>query len=179
MKKYFSIIAIALGALAMAQVGVETITVRGSGIMDFKYPQTTGATKGLLLPKVATTPASPSSNGGALAFNVATQKVEVFNNANNQWMALTPAATGILNDAARTGFSETAAEGTIVATSNTDATESGVLVLDSTDHALILPTVATSADLPVVNANSAGMICYIEDTNTMAIFNGEVWSFWN
>jgi len=55
-------------------------------------------------------------------------------------------------------------------------TAPGVLVMESSNKALILPKVAT----PHLNVKNPypGMICYDTVSKTMAVFDGLKWSYW-
>lgn len=52
----------------------------------------------------------------------------------------------------------------------------GILVLEDTDKAMILPKVA-SPHLNIINP-APGMIVYDTTAKLLAVFNGKVWSFW-
>ena len=60
---------------------------------------------------------------------------------------------------------------------STTSLASGVLVLESTNKALMLPRVVS----PHLNIKSPypGLICYDTVKNAIAIFNGESWYYWN
>lgn len=157
-------------AYTYAQVGIETTTVRGKGLMDF--PET--ATKGMILPKNTNT-ANSGSESGSLAFNVQEQRVEY--RADEGWVPLTNQSTTVIaSDIVAASKSEV---GSGVILSNHAIPDGvvplGVLELKSNDTALILPTVTTSSNLP---AGEAGMICYIKDVKAVAVYNGSQWSFW-
>lgn len=51
----------------------------------------------------------------------------------------------------------------------------GILVLESTDKALVLPKVTNYTD--IVNP-SAGMLVYVTTNKRIAVFNGSKWTFW-
>lgn len=169
---------IAIGTVT-AQVGVETDEVRGDGIMDFPSP----ATKGILLPLVDDNTAVPVA-GGAMVFNVDTKQVEYYdtNPASSGWKAMTGASTTEITGPEHAGSSDRFTEldptnGTIIeAGTVTQTPPVGVLVLESDNKALILPQVADATQLP---GPKAGMICYDMASDSIAVFNGTVWSFWN
>ncbi|MDG4947017.1 hypothetical protein NMK71_11400 [Weeksellaceae bacterium KMM 9713] len=179
MRNIFFIITIVFATSSLqAQVGIEreneTPIVRGDGIMDFPSP----AIKGILLPRVAETTNVPVA-GGALAFNVATQMVEIYHPGNNAWVSMTePGGANVPTQTQNGMFQESASNGTLITAgtvTNSNPPE-GVLVLESDDKALILPQVENAALLP---SPEAGMICYDMTTKSIAVYNGSVWSFWN
>ena len=173
MKNILILLLIGLGFVQFnAQVSIERPNkdVRGDGIMDF--PES--ATKGILLPRVENTTETPVA-GGALAFNLTTQQVEVFNPLIG-WQAMTEnSETDII---ALSNFDElNPANGVIISNEeNTEDVPVGVLVFESTNKALILPQLV---DVTLMPSPEAGMIAYDISTQSMDIFNGSVWSFWN
>lgn len=174
MKNILILLLIGLGFIQFnAQVSIERPNkdVRGDGIMDF--PES--ATKGILLPRVENTTETPVA-GGALAFNLTTQQVEVFNPLIG-WQAMTEASTTYITSLNSEYEDLNPESGVIISAGNFSTTPPvGVLVLESDDKALILPQVSDATLLP---SPEAGMIAYDMNTKSIAIFNGSVWSFWN
>ena len=177
MKNIVSIITIVLGlAAASAQVGVETATVRPDGIMDFPSP----ATKGILLPLVESSGVTPSA-GGAMVFDLTDQRVEFYNPSTGAWEPMTAASTNLIEGPEHINpdrYDDLNPEnGTVIeAGTVTQTPPVGVLVLESDDKALILPQVEDATQLP---GPKAGMICYDMASDSIAVFNGTEWSFWN
>ena len=66
--------------------------------------------------------------------------------------------------------------GTVLSEEEADDAVIGALVVKSNDKALILPQVTDATQLP---QPQAGMICYDLASDSIAVFNSEVWSFWN
>lgn len=52
----------------------------------------------------------------------------------------------------------------------------GILVLEDTDKAMILPKVA-SPHLNIIDP-APGLIVYDTDSRQLAVYNGKVWSYW-
>lgn len=52
----------------------------------------------------------------------------------------------------------------------------GVLSLNASDKAMVLPNVADATQLP---SPQAGTIVYDRKSQSLAIYNGQVWNFWN
>lgn len=159
-----------------AQVGIErddqTEIVRGDGLLDFASP----ATKGVLLPKVtnANLVESTGEVGGAMMFNIDTQRVEFYNPATTNWEPMTEASYNVIS-----GYelNEKDGKGAIIEDDHYSGdTPTGILVLNSDQKALILPQVNDIRELP---SPKAGTICYDMSRKSIAVYNGTVWSFWN
>lgn len=190
MKQIITILAItATAVLAQAQVAIERTDnqVRGAAIMDFSGDGTTTfATKGILLPKVDGTVTNPTKiTPGAMAYDLALQQVVYYNDdtSNGQtagWKPMTATSETTVTENEHSGtqqYTESLLDtGTIIADGTSTSTAEGVLVLESASKALILPQVEDVTQLP---GPKAGMICYDMATDSMAVFNGTVWSFWN
>ncbi len=165
MKKIIVIITLFhMGALS-AQIAIEKNQVDGDGLLDFA-PNTT---KGILLPIVETLPAN--AVGGTLLMDKNDQTLKM--NVEAAWVPLSDA--GSVAGAVFNTNNEIAGQNRIIVGSDT-TTAPGVLVMESSNKALILPKVAT----PHLNVKSPypGMICYDTVSKTMAVFDGLKWSYW-
>ncbi|MDO5656509.1 MAG: hypothetical protein Q4G27_10255 [Flavobacteriaceae bacterium] len=180
MKTVIKIFIIVIGSFTglSAQVAIETETVRGDGIMDFPSP----ADKGILLPLVNSAN-EVDAVGGAMIFSLEHQQIMFYDAAVNSWMPMTKGlAAGTVQGPEHSGergrFTENAENGAIISagTPTEDPIPVGVLVLDSMDKALILPQVPDATQLA---GPKAGMICYDMRSDSIAVFDGENWSFWN
>lgn len=146
-----------------AQVAIGKTTVDGGGLLDFA----SGTTNGIILPTVETLPTSPAN--GTFVMYKTDAKLKMFEN--NRWVDLSDAgnvASVSANPANDLG------EGVIIGAETSSA--QGVLILESTDKALILPKITT----PHLNVKSPypGMICYDTTSKTIAVFDGINWSYW-
>lgn len=160
------IIATLISNIAMAQVAIGgKMSVDGSGILDFP----TGTTKGIILPYVTDSSTMTSVTPGTLVFDMATSKVK-YNDG--FWQELTD-EPGLSPDNLLTGSDLPDAK--VIFGSSTSRAD-GVLVLESTNKALILPHVKD----PVNNIKSpvAGMIVFDPDKKLMCVYNGKEWFFW-
>lgn len=160
------ILALLISSFCVAQVGIETTTVRGSGILDFASPSNN--TKGIILPSVTSNIAMTNVTPGTIVFDLLTARIKYYDGA---WKDLT-----YQNGTAPTvipGNDLLTKTGVIIGDQNTTA--EGVLVLESSNKALILPQIND----PVVNVKSpvAGMICYDPVKKLMCIYNGKDWFF--
>lgn len=150
--------------ISKAQTGIETKTPASSSVLDFA----TGTTKGIILPAIEILPASPAN--GTFLFDKNDAKIKMYQNG--VWVNL----SGTGSTAGLVPYSGTVdnAKKTIMGSRTTGA--DGVLVLEATDKALVLPKVAS----PHLNVKSpyAGMMCYDTVTNSLAVFDGTLWNYW-
>lgn len=146
-----------------SQVAISKAPTSNGAILDFA----TGTTNGLILSAVSSLPTNPA-NG---TFVVDRSDLKVKMRQNNIWVDLTN--PGDLSKIAQNTSSEVG-NGVIIGSNTSSA--SGVLVLESTDKALVLPKVAS----PQTNVRSPypGMICYDTVSKSVAVFDGKVWNFW-
>lgn len=149
-----------------AQVAIEKTSVDGDGILDFP----TNTTKGIILPAVTTLPTGTGATNGTFLLDYTDRKVKM--RQNGQWVELTKETGNVaavsINASAETG------EGVIIGTNPSPA--AGVLVLEATNKALILPKI-DRPHLNVVNPHP-GMMCYDTYNKVIAVFNGSHWYFW-
>lgn len=194
--KIITTMAIAIYSVFSAQViigdhiGTVPATQKTSVLLEFAA----GQNKGIILPYTRTIPSGTGLKGGTMILDVtdATKaKVKYYApgnvNANsNGWvdlsygheanltspinyMAIQPLSTGV------NAIVEDPDSKAIIG-ANSSAAE-GVLVLESTTKAMVLPIVATTNDIP----NPApGMMVYINKTGAkrLAVYNGEGWTYW-
>lgn len=134
--------------------------------------------KGIILPSVT---GINNPNGGTFAFNQATKKVEVYEGYNNSgaggWTSLTEKLKptdpdGVANPYINTGADNTT-QGVLIG--NTTSTKHGVLILESTTKAMVLPKVK---DPQLLRGAVAGTMVYDTTSDTLAIYDGTSWSFW-
>ncbi|MCA6065913.1 hypothetical protein JI747_001905 [Chryseobacterium sp. RG1] len=157
---------------AMAQVAVGGVqSVEGtSTILDFNNTPTN--TNGIILSAVSSAPTSfTSSNNGTFLFDRADSKVKMFEN--NTWVDLTDTGSST-SITVNTSSESSEPQGVIIGSNTSNAT--GVLVLESSNKALILPRIAD----PHLNVQKPypGMICYDTVSKTLAAFDGINWSYW-
>lgn len=147
-----------------AQIAIGKTSVDGSGILDF-YSEADNV-KGIILPR---TTSAEVTESGTLIFDATTKKVQYYHI--DKWVNLSD--EGIYTETLPSSSTEIS-KGVIFGASSTNA--KGVLVLESTNKALILPKISD----PHINVKNpeAGMICYDTKSNTLAVFNGKEWSYW-
>ncbi|TDL99938.1 MAG: hypothetical protein C4K58_01455 [Flavobacteriaceae bacterium] len=176
MKNSIFILCLALfSAGVQAQVAIGKSDVNGSAtILDFAE----GTTSGIILPRVESL---PPSVGGTFVYDATDLKVKVYgkvldengNPVSTSWIALTD-TQGEFDSAIQDDFDEKH-EGSIIGASN--SSKEGVLVLESSNKAMILPKIAN----PEVNVKSpeAGMMCYDTVTKNLLVYNGKEWYSWS
>ena len=132
--------------------------------------------KGIILPYVRTKSTAPTEGSIILdASNPADARVKYYN---GNWVDLSGQGGDIstlLNTQPTTVTEPTEAK-TIIGASTSSVTD-GVLVLESTTKAMVLPQVDDVNNIP---SPSPGMIVFVrkEGSERLAVFNGTVWSFW-
>lgn len=152
--------------LSISQIAVGKDNVDGDGILDFKA----GTTKGIVLPWITSTASVVSPVGGTLIYDTSDQKVKYYNGT--AWIDLS-IRSGTVDTSAQDALTDTG-DGIIIG--DTPSTTTGVLVLESTNKALILPKV-DNAYLNIL-APEPGTIVYDPISKTIQIYNGTQWSFW-
>ncbi|PQA94761.1 hypothetical protein B0A69_09980 [Chryseobacterium shigense] len=125
--------------------------------------------RGLVLPYVEDT--SGISQNGTLIYDTGDHKVKYLKSG--VWFDLSVDTTGTADLSIQT--SKTEKTGAKVSIGSPTST-AGILVLEDSNKAMILPKVA-SPYLNVINP-AAGMMVYDTTARQLAIYNGSVWSFW-
>ncbi|MFC6268924.1 hypothetical protein [Frigoriflavimonas asaccharolytica] len=182
-KNTFTILSLVLTiSLANAQViigdAVGTATDKTSVLLEFAA----GQNKGIIVPYVRAIPTGAALVGGTIildATTATTARMKYY--TGTVWFDMSG------QDANLTSLNVMALQPTIAdapelatskaiigaATSSAD----GVLVLESTTKAMVLPTVTDVQNIP---SPSPGMMVYINKAGgkRLAVFNGSKWSFW-
>jgi len=186
MKKVLIISSFMISFFAFSQVriGKTSATTLSSTSVLLEFGDTND--KGIILPYVETVPTSSSqAKGGTLIFDVSATgeyKVKV-KNENAAWSDLsvqsgysTQIETAVKTPQASPLADKANAKAIIGdSTSSTD----GVLVLESSDKAMVLPVVD---DFKTIKNPSPGMMAFLKgattDKHRLIVFNGQKWSFW-
>ena len=190
-QKIIAILSISIAGTASSQVIINadaataktTLTSATSVLLEFG----SDGDKGIILPYVETVPTGANnSKGGTLIFDVSANgeyKVKV-KNENSGWTDLsvesgysTTVAT-VVKAPQPAALTDNASAKAIIG-SSTSSTD-GVLVLESANKAMILPTVSNFTD---IKNPSPGMMAFLKHTsdNTkhrLIVFNGQKWAFW-
>ena len=168
MKNIIIAITVLCSASAFGQVIIgtgKTVPTTSSVSLEFGTEN-----KGVLLPAVDSQTAVTGAVPGTLIFDAADKKVKV--KLTNSWKDLSVNTTG---QAYTTPAFTSEAASAKVAIGNIVSSTPGILVLEDSNKAMVLPTVNSYAD--VVNP-SAGMMVYVKSVKQVAFYNGAVWSFW-
>lgn len=181
MKNIILPILIFISAKASTQVIIGddkgTTANKTSVLLEFAKTQN----KGIILPYIKTLPTNPAEGTIILdATNPADARVKYFNGQWTDLSIITEDAdkgnvTAHLAQQPATPVANTNAK-VIIGSNTSDA--DGVLVLESTTKAMVLPTVNSTDD--IINP-APGMMVYVSNKETneklFAIFNGTSWSF--
>ncbi|KAB1228618.1 hypothetical protein [Chryseobacterium viscerum] len=162
----FSIAAILFTITIEAQVAVGKNSVSNpSTSLEFAGTEN----RGLVLPYIEDN--SGISQDGTMIFDTTDNKVKYLKSGS--WFDLSVDTTGNADLSVQTTKTEkTEAKVSIGTLTSTD----GILVLEDSNKAMILPKVA-SPHLNIINP-AAGMIVYDTTAHQLAVYNGSVWSFW-
>lgn len=126
--------------------------------------------KGLILPWVTSSSAITSPSEGSIIYDNRDKKVKFY--TGSTWSDLST-VTGNNNSALQDPLVEqNSAKVTIGLPTTTD----GILVLEDSDKAMILPKVS-SPHLNIINP-TAGTIVYDTNKKQLALYNGQQWTFW-
>lgn len=183
MKKIISTLLLITMFSANAQViigdAVGTAAVKTSVLLEFAANQN----KGLILPYVRTMPSGTKLTEGTILLDASDPTQARVKYYNGTWKDLSGQAADLTAAKALPNF---ATEQSLSITENPDSkaiigasssAADGVLVLESTTKAMVLPTVT---DVQLVPSPSPGMMVYINKAGAkrLAVFNGSKWSFW-
>ncbi|NIF06508.1 hypothetical protein F3J23_13750 [Chryseobacterium sp. Tr-659] len=160
-------IALVIFSSLSSQVAIGKQQVDGnSTVLDFD--NAAGNTKGLILPAISGFPTGSLVNG-TFIFDITDNKVKVYEN--DVWKSLSDAGN---SGAIAANNSVEVGNGVVVGNSSSSA--DGVLVLESSDKAMVLPKIAA----PHINVKNPypGMMCYDTASKTLAVFDGSVWNYW-
>jgi hypothetical protein len=176
MKKYISITAFAVFGMAYSQViigdDIGTAANKTSVLLDFAKEQN----KGLVLPYVRTIPSGSGLVEGTIILDASSPSQARVKFYNGTWKDL----SGQNGDVTSALTSQPAigenTEAKAIIGANASSAE-GVLVLESTSKAMMLPIVNSTDDVP---KPAPGMMVYINKSGAkrLAVFNGSKWSYW-
>ncbi len=163
--------------LSKAQVGIG-VSPTAYAILDFQ-PE---SDKGISLPKINNTDLNSISVPGTLFFDTADSKVKVVSENDGASMVFIDLSVKDVDasdmfDLTEHGYNNYKEvdnqKGTVIGTESTAPV--GVLVLESSSSAMVLPTVNSYTDIP---SPEPGMIAYDKTRKNFIVYNGDVWTFW-
>ncbi|MFC6269503.1 hypothetical protein [Frigoriflavimonas asaccharolytica] len=179
-KKIFTLALLAIISVANAQViigdATGTAAVKTSVLLEFAA----GQNKGIIVPYVRALPVGAAVVGGSIILDATvatTARMKYYNGTS--WFDLSGQdanlTTALANQPTVLQAPELSTSKAIIG--NTTSSADGVLVLESTTKAMVLPIVADVQNIP---SPSPGMMVYINKAGAkrLAVFNGSKWSFW-
>lgn len=168
---FFLLLSLSIGA----QVAIGKTTVSNNAVsLEFG-----NADRGMVLPWVTNTTAVTGVVNGTMVYDLSDKKVKVKYAAAWKDLSINTAGTTVdpittvdgvtIQNAGTENTGSKVAIGTVTATP-------GILVLEDTNKAMVLPKVAS----PHVNIKNPapGMMVYDTTTKLLVVFNGNVWTFW-
>jgi len=167
MKKIVLIINLMAFGFVYSQVAVgKTALESASSSIEFGSEN-----RGIVLPWVTDVSSVQNAVNGTLIFDLSDKKVKAYKN--NVWTDLSIDGSGIADSSVQDALNDDSAAKVAV---GTPTTTSGILVLEDSNKAMILPKVA-SPHLNIISP-AAGMMVYDTVKKQLAVFNGSVWTFW-
>lgn len=167
MKKIVLIIIITASGILNAQVALgKTVLESASSSIEFGNEN-----RGIVLPWVTDASGVQNPVNGTLIFDISDMKVKVYQN--NLWKDLSVDTSGTADTSLQDSLADQPDAKVSV---GTPSSVSGILVLEDSNKAMILPKVA-SPHLNIISP-AAGMMVYDTQKKQLAVFNGTVWSFW-
>ncbi|MFA5619484.1 MAG: hypothetical protein WDA08_04165 [Weeksellaceae bacterium] len=169
MKKILIIIGLLSSVAVFSQVAIGKDEVSSASVsLDFGEEP-----RGLLLPWVDDVEAMNNPVNGTIIYDLSDHKVKVRYD-NDVWEDLS-IISGDADDSIQNGKSDVATAKVSLGTPAQDSPD-GILVLEETDKAMVLPKVI-KPHLNIENP-SPGMMVYDPEENLFCIYNGTVWTFW-
>ncbi|KFE97266.1 hypothetical protein IX39_20540 [Chryseobacterium formosense] len=170
MKKYITLAIIPAAFLfsgnAKAQIAIgKTTMTNDSVLLEFG-----SEAKGIILPAVNT---APGAVNGTFVLDNTTKSVRVMQNGT--WTDLSTAGQATANPYANAGADTIPGINGVVMGAATSS-KPGVLVLESTIKALVLPKVS-EANLNIPSP-VAGTMVYDTQTSMLAVYDGANWNYW-
>lgn len=181
MKKSLVIVGLIISNLSFAQLAIGKNSLDQGVILDFGET----STRAIILPKVDISLSSTFTNGTIL-MDKTEKKIKV--RVNGSWLSLSdegsfdeqldPNTSDPITTATVLSVGDEVDKGVLIGTIPTNPLDEpqGVLVLESSTQAMILPKVEN----PHLNIKSpvAGTVCYDTVSDSLAVFDGKVWNYW-
>lgn len=154
-----------------AQLGIGKTSLTNTSVLLEFGPEN----KGIILPSVTS---APDASGGTFVYNSTEKAIEVWEGKNNSniggWTLLTDINQGVNHNLSNAGLDNSVSNGVILGAAST--TKTGVLVLESTTKALVLPKVSNPQTS--IKGAIAGTMVYDTASDMLAVYDGANWSFW-
>lgn len=170
MKKAINIFFLLLFTSGFAQVAIGKSLVSNTAVsLEFG-----NGNRGIILPWVTSAASVTGAVDGTMIYDITDKKVKYLKSGT--WYDLTVDSSGVADTTLQDSKVEIAGAKVVIGNGGVSDTTPGILVLNDTNKAMILPKVA-SPHLNIINP-SAGMMVYDTVKHQFAVFNGTVWSFW-
>lgn len=174
MKNLIIINFLLISFLGFSQVAIGKTNVSNSVSLEFGNEN-----RGMLLPWVTNATDVTGAVNGTMVFALNDKKVKV--KYATGWKDLSVNASGTTVDPVTSvdgvAIQNSADENTNAKVSiGTPTSTPGILVLEDTNKAMVLPKVA-NPHLTIMNP-APGMMVYDTTKKLLAVFNGSVWSYW-
>ncbi|KIC63898.1 hypothetical protein [Chryseobacterium taiwanense] len=167
MKKIVLIVSITVSGLMYSQVAFGKTTLESaSSSIEFG-----AANRGMVLPWVTDVASVQNAVNGTMIYDLSDKKVKVYKNS--AWVDLSIDATGVADSSIQDALNDNPIAKVAV---GTPTTTSGILVLEDSNKAMILPKVV-SPHLNIISP-AAGLMVYDTVKKQLAVYNGSVWTFW-
>lgn len=170
---FFVLVFLGIGMMSgMAQTSIGKKTAEGTDVLlDFKE----GEARGIILPWITKESDVATPVGGTLVFDANDKKVKYYKAGTGAtWVDLS-INPGEVDLSIQQAVGENA-EVTPTVIGKRTSTASGVLVLESTTKAMVLPKME-SPHLNILSPE-AGTMAFDTKSKMLCIFNGTEWSFW-
>ncbi|RKT01492.1 hypothetical protein [Chryseobacterium defluvii] len=152
---------------AFSQVAIGKTTVTNNSVSLEFGPEN----RGIILPWVNSAASVTGAVNGTLIYDTNDKKVKV--KYATGWKDLSVNSTGVVDTSLQSPLTEKPGAKVSI---GTPSAVPGILVLEDSNKAMILPKVA-SPHLAIINP-APGMMVYDTTAKQLAVFNGSVWSFW-
>lgn len=187
MLTFFSLSSFTFAQVAIGKASVSVIptttTINPSISLEFG-DSVANQGKGIILPWVNSAAATSGSVTGTIIFDVF-DKIIKYKNGPTTWFNLSKNETTVVEGTANfntTGNVNTALQSSLQESGGakvsigTLSSIPGILVLEDTNKAMVLPKMPSPHD-NIINPEP-GTMAYDTTTKQLAVFNGTVWSFW-
>ncbi|MGV0966736.1 hypothetical protein [Empedobacter falsenii] len=161
-----------------AQIGIGVNSISSGKIIDFQdnckdQLCTAENAKGIILPILTNTISNNFVNGTFL-LDESEKIIKVYEN--DKWLRLSYLPGNLSNVITPTTSTEIGEGVYIGDNSNGNNSSLGVLELNSTDRALVLPKIYK----PYISVENPypGMICYDTDSKSLMLYDGRYWNIW-
>lgn len=185
--KYYCVISFLFVSLILkSQVGVGLSVQKQNVILEFACEGANCVNdKGIILPIVGQIPNAddlllPNANSpiqdavnGTFLLDAVDARVKVF--SNNSWINLSY-QKGDVSEVLLESSSEDLGDGVLISDGDGNSAVKGVLVLESSTKALVLPKIEKPYE--IVQNPYPGMMCYDTDSKSLMVFDGRFWNIW-